>query len=110
MPLSKHLQASRSGVSSCRRSAARDRDLIAVIEFHGRLSPHRLRGWKPSLLSAQGRIDTASRRMPTAPWNKFGPAAALIAQSGALGEQLPPSQQDAETAEFEVRAGGGCPA
>ena len=28
----------------------------------------------------------------------------------AVGEQLPPSQQDAETAEFEVRAGGGCPA
>ena len=28
----------------------------------------------------------------------------------AVGKQLPPSQQDAETAEFEVRAGGGCPA
>lgn len=26
-----------------------------------------------------------------------------------VGEQLPLSQQDAETAEFEIRAGGGCP-
>jgi hypothetical protein len=24
-----------------------------------------------------------------------------------VGKQLPPSQQDAETAEFEIRAGGG---
>jgi len=28
----------------------------------------------------------------------------------AARAQLPPSQQDAEMAEFEVRAGGGCPA
>jgi hypothetical protein len=27
----------------------------------------------------------------------------------AVGEQLPPSQQHTETAEFEIRAGGACP-